>query len=88
MVQYTCGLCTYTTHNKTDYSRHLSTKGHLEKVNNDTKSYIKHTSNIPETYIEKNIFKCPFCKNTYSNSSSLARHKKTCNAKKELIESK
>lgn len=85
MSKYICNLCEYKSDKKTDYSRHMISKRHLEKVNKT----MKHTNNIPKTYIDKEkAYKCLFCGNTYSNSSSLARHKKACNTKEELIKEK
>jgi len=80
MVQYTCELCSFISINKTNYNRHLLTKGHLEKVNNSTND----THTIPKVYpTEKHIiYKCIHCDNIFSNASSLGRHKKTCSKSK------
>jgi len=91
MSKYSCDICSFFTRNKTDHNRHIKTKKHLEKV----KQSKKHTSDIPKAYqkhtsksTSKNKYICPFCENTYCNSSSLARHKKVCGEKEEIIKDK
>lgn len=85
MSKYSCDICSFKTGNKTDYSRHSRTKKHKEKVKETT----KNTIGTQDTYIKtENIHKCPFCNNVYSNSSSLARHKKACGVKQEIIKEK
>lgn len=86
MVNYKCDNCGFISTNKKDYNRHIKSKKHLEKVQEDTDTYLSHTYHIPQTYLDKNSRMCPFCEGMYSNSSSLARHKKVCDAKKELLE--
>lgn len=86
MSKYNCDLCKFKSSNKTDYNRHTRTKKHKEKVEENT----NHTLNIPKAYpkhttITENEYRCAFCNNTYSNSSSLARHKKACGVKEEII---
>jgi len=74
------------------YNKHLTTQKHIQKVNEGQKkkinsyiipkTFIKHSSDIPE--ISGNVYQCPFCKNNYSSSSNLTRHKKACNKKDQL----
>ncbi len=85
MPIYTCSICNFKSDRKTDHTRHIQSKRHLEKVNDETKS----TQNVHETCIDKgNVHKCPFCENVYSSSSTLARHKKACGVKIELLKEK
>ena len=79
MVKYICELCKYNTTRKTEYSRHISTNKHLQKVTDGTND----TQSIPKVYPnnttkKSRIYKCIHCHNTFSNASSLGRHKKTC----------
>lgn len=85
MVKYVCELCNYNTERKTEYSRHLNTTKHQQKVN-DTPNNKKYKNKSQATardvnttlaVIEK-VYKCNICKNTFSRNSSLSRHKKTC----------
>ncbi len=75
MSKYNCDLCQFHTDRKTDYTRHIKSKKHIEKVEEEA----KNTDVIPKTHpdVEK-TYKCTYCENTFSNSSSLARHKKAC----------
>ena len=79
MPNYSCESCGFNSKNKKNYSSHITTKKHLEKVKqlpNDTqtipKVYSNNTKKISITY------KCTHCNNIFSNASSLGRHKKTC----------
>jgi len=83
MVNYNCDFCGFLSVNKKDYTRHIKTKKHLQKVKQDA----YNTQTIPKLYpnatIKKSItYKCIHCYNIFSNASSLGRHKKTCNDSK------
>ena len=84
-MQHNCNLCNYSTNRLYSYNKHLQTKKHVEKVNNETK-YQSHTKNTPLSYLSNtdNLNKCVYCGKKYSNSSSLARHKKVCSEKNQL----
>ena len=81
MTKYNCVLCDFTTVRKTEYTRHLDTKKHKEKVTQNT----IRTYNVPNVYNTEKVYKCTFCENIYSSSSALARHKKACSEKDKLI---
>ena len=88
MTKYKCEICVFSTVNKTDYSRHIKTKKHLEKVIHPIKSVksnpkivlIKSCKKIDEKYV------CMYCNNSYANQSNLTRHTKKCSNK--IIEDK
>ena len=84
-MKFDCKLCNYSTDVKFCFEKHLLSKKHKEKVNEETKnSYV-----IPTTFIQHSLdneFKCQFCNNIYSSSSNLARHKNTCFEKQTLID--
>lgn len=83
MSKYKCEFCDFNTDKKTDHMRHINSKKHMKKVQEGT----KYTYDIPKTYIETNkVHACKFCENIYSNSSALARHKKSCEIKTKMIE--
>ena len=42
-IEYLCIDCDFITHNKKDYTRHLSTTKHLEKCKNDNRNHTKRT---------------------------------------------
>jgi len=84
-MKFKCKLCNYETDTKFCYDKHLTTKKHAEKiaqVTNNTNgipmAHINHTTDVEE--------KCSYCEKIYSNSSSLARHKKACSEKQKLID--
>ncbi len=64
-IKYYCKKCDYTSRNKTDFHRHLSTAKHKMETNGTTKETIK-TQLI-----------CP-CGKTYKTRSGLFKHKKKC----------
>jgi len=66
-----CEKCDYSTSNKKDYNRHLSTRKH---INNDKmmKNNDELSPKIP------NIYKCE-CDKVYKHRQGLHFHKKTCN---------
>lgn len=80
---YKCTDCNYETRDKSNFLKHNSTKKHLKKVNENTKStknIQKHSlKNLPE-----NEHQCPYCLTFYSTSSNLSRHKKLCSDKSQL----
>jgi delta 1-pyrroline-5-carboxylate dehydrogenase len=66
MSHYTCQLCNFNCVDKRAFTRHVSTKRHIQNVN------IASNLNI------KTSFKCESCDKVYNHHSSLARHKKKC----------
>ena len=69
--KFSCETCLFSCCNKKDYKRHLLTRKH---VANNTK---------PE---KPSIYTCIICNKPYKHSSSLCKHKKTCNPKVEVHE--
>ncbi|ARF09637.1 hypothetical protein Indivirus_2_16 [Indivirus ILV1] len=85
MSKYICSNCNFKSTRKTDYTRHNQSKRHLEKVSEKPNG----ARIVHESCIEKrNVYQCPYCENTYSSASTLARHKKACGAKMELLKEK
>lgn len=84
-MKFKCIYCNYETDVKFCYEKHLTTKKHQEKVQEASKG----TSEIPGSNLsntdEIKVYKCKYCKENYSTSGSLARHKKICEDKK-LVE--
>jgi len=62
MSVYECELCIYSTTNKSNYTQHMKTKRHMNKVLNK----------------DKNIHECPNCQKIYKSRNGLWVHKKTC----------
>lgn len=79
MSTFQCKKCNYVTYDKSNFLKHKSTKKHIKKVQEDTKS----TSNLPKVCIER-AYTCQFCGNEYASSSTLSRHKKACSEKINL----
>ena len=69
--KFICENCNYYSNNKKDYNKHLLTQKHITK----------QMGEIPECKIN---FICN-CGKNYKHQSSLCKHKKTCNFKKENI---
>ena len=78
MIKYDCIICKFKTVRKNDYSRHIKSKKHLEKVSQCIIPQVT-TPDISSTLaVDNKVFICPNCKNTFTRGSSLSRHKKTC----------
>lgn len=84
MPIYKCDDCNYESRDKSNFSKHLLSSKHKEKVNELSKGTLReHQRNI-KGKIEKE-YQCPYCKNNYSTSGSLSRHRRTCIVKDEMI---
>lgn len=83
MSTYKCRPCKYATHDKSNFSKHLSSKKHKEKV----VQCCKGTSQEPFGNLlgtTDKLYSCCFCNGIYSTSGSLARHKKVCGQKIDI----
>jgi len=68
--KYYCKKCDFTSKNKKDFNRHLSTTKH--KMDNvDNKWITKKTPN-------NNSYECMVCRKKYKYASGLSKHKKKC----------
>tara|TARA_E500000331_G_C17213378_1_gene694760 strand:+ start:318 stop:1298 length:981 start_codon:yes stop_codon:yes gene_type:complete len=65
--KYHCQLCNFITRKKTDFNRHILTKKHIKKEEN-------------ECQINENEekYECEFCDKQYSDENSLWSHRKKC----------
>jgi hypothetical protein len=72
---FNCELCKFKTHNKKDYKRHILTKKHNDKINDNIS---------PKKSPISKIYECE-CKKVFKYASNLSRHKKNCNYKKEEV---
>jgi hypothetical protein len=90
MPIYSCDLCDFNSTNKMNYSKHISTKKHLEKVNDSghfsprlpktpQNSHTKdnHITNC-DTQTSVKVYICTNCNNSFTRMSNLTRHKKVC----------
>ena len=66
-LSYSCIICDFSTSNKKDYNRHLTTRKHKILTNDD-----KKTPKNPNLYV------CNECGKNYKHASSLCAHKKKC----------
>ena len=65
-IDYACNACSYSTHIKKDYTKHLLTRKHKNRTD---PNIIIH----PDT-----PFECPACAKGYTSRNSLWYHKKKC----------
>ena len=75
--KYYCDLCNYNTCKKTDYTKHLSTDKHKNKVNDS-----KMVANGSDLSKKVSEYKCS-CGKIYKYDSGYYRHKKKCLKKNE-----
>ena len=71
---YSCEICHFTTSNKKDYNRHITTRKHSRLIN------ANHMGISPITKIQT-LCKCK-CGKEYKHTSSLCKHKKKCSIAK------
>lgn len=78
MPNYNCDLCNFKSNRKTDHSRHIKSKKHLENVSQTTITHIAAPDANPTDTFTENVYVCSNCNNKFTRSSSLTRHKKVC----------
>ncbi|ARF09474.1 hypothetical protein Indivirus_1_97 [Indivirus ILV1] len=78
MANYTCSFCNFKSNRKNDYTRHIQSKRHLEKVTQPTTIQVTSLDNRSTAQFTQKEFKCTNCDNIFTRSSSLLRHKKVC----------
>ena len=61
-MSYSCDKCEYTTANRKDYGKHLTTRKHL----------------LAAEGLLLNRLVCPYCAKTYKHQSSMCKHKRVC----------
>jgi len=74
-MKFSCNPCSYTTARKTDLTRHIMTRKHLDKVKQKTTKSKKSSKSTAEISTE---FKCAYCESTYSTPSNRSKHMKKC----------
>ena len=77
MSKYNCANCGYNTVRKNDYSRHIKSKKHLEKVNKPAPAQHGLSTVSPRTVTET-IFECEFCQSKFKRLCNLTLHQKIC----------
>ena len=73
---YYCEVCDYKTSRKNNFDKHLHTKKHKEKCNQNV-TYC----NINKVAQSEKLFICSNCNKSYQSRMGLWRHKKKCNEK-------
>ena len=74
--KFYCESCDYTTSNKKDYEKHLSTRKHKNRtLSNDLSPKIPKNPQIEQKYI------CGLCNKEYTVRNSYWYHKKKCEEK-------
>ena len=80
-MKYYCSCCNFETSHRPNYERHLKTKKHLGKIENNTNNNNEPNenntnSNNDNTNIkeEKNSFNCKYCDKIFSTRQSRNRH--------------
>ena len=80
-TKYRCEDCDYETDRQFCYKKHLNTNKHSIKVN----GILETSSDLSVTSLNiEHIHKCPFCRNIYSTSSNLTKHKKLCGERDKI----
>jgi uncharacterized Zn-finger protein len=77
MVKHNCDLCGFSSTSKKDHTRHINTKKHLRKVNDNVQPIVTTRDDTPR-HITKSVYACKYCDNVYTRSSSLMRHMDKC----------
>ena len=91
MVKYECKICQFENVNKNKYMRHISTQKHklkVKQVDNDKKGENDGSLEDPiriQKRAKKRAFLCSFCNSEFSGSNNLARHKKICMERTNII---
>ena len=84
MPIYKCTGCDYVTRDKSNFSKHILSNKHKEKEQEIVKINLEeHQRNISKNQNKR--YKCPYCKINYATSGSLARHKRTCETKEDVL---
>ena len=78
MVNYTCECCSFSTHIKSHYERHLGTNKHKKSTQNQQK--VNKKSTLSQQLVNpKSKFECRYCKRQFTTKQAMYRHVKyTC----------
>ncbi len=77
MTIYECKTCNFNSDRKTDYTRHINSKRHLEKVLHETETQPEIVDESV-TEIDEKPYECSHCHVKFSRLCNLSRHKKIC----------
>ena len=69
---FTCTHCNYKTNDKSNYNRHNSSTAHIKRKPIDNPQIAK---------LENKKYVCMYCNNSFSKSSNVRRHERTCKTK-------
>ena len=83
---YLCEKCNYTTKNKKDFKRHLTSKKHNKGYHGNKKKSISKTTKVKAKKSTTGNFECLECGKIYKYASGLYRHKKICKPINSQIE--
>ena len=79
-MSYNCICCDFRTNLKTNYTRHLKTKKHLQSTKSQQK--VNKKSTMSQHLV--NIFLCKYCSKNFTTKQSMYRHiKYTCKKNKD-----
>jgi hypothetical protein len=95
MEKFKCIICNYSTSRRDNYLRHERTPKHKKKSAENVKqevhkkipSFFTCTSTAPQLHLkstQNREYKCTYCKNIFTRSNSLSRHKKKCGDRKNM----
>ena len=73
-IRFKCEKCDYSSCNKSDYTKHISTQKHICQF----KSMTYDVNVCEKSQKSQDVFSCEKCNKQYKDYSGLWRHKKTC----------
>jgi hypothetical protein len=91
MPIFNCDCCKYTSAYKSNYTRHLNSKTHLENtkcngnliktVTDFVTENVTDLKNVTDNKLKNKKYDCPYCEKIFSHRQNVYEHKKICKFK-------